>query len=98
MRRSLGAHPESLTRSLRRLERTGLVEKTADGYALIHPASPVLLPVPSVRWAGRWELPPGMSRDSVLGELAGRWFGDLRWVGLFDRYAEPWLVWTAEGS
>ncbi|MCI4317071.1 MAG: hypothetical protein L3J96_00900, partial [Thermoplasmata archaeon] len=35
-----------------------------------------------------------ISHEAVLGHLAGRWFGTLRWVGVYDRPGDPWLVWS----
>jgi len=95
LRRVLHAHPESLSRSLRRLEREGLVERSPDGYrALGEPvgSSPNL---PSdLRPIARVDLPPGALPESVLGRLSGRWFGSLRWVGVVDRPGGRLLAWA----
>jgi len=94
LRRALRAHPESLSRALRRLEREGLVERAAGGYRAIaapeepRPASTELRTLASV------DLPPGLSAELVLGRLAGRWFGSLRWVGLVERPSGRLLAWT----
>ena len=41
LRRTLGAHPESLSRALRRLEREGLIERSEQGYrSTRHPDLP----------------------------------------------------------
>jgi hypothetical protein len=98
LRRALGIHPESLTRALRRLEREGLVVHREGGYALrqAHPASHDR--PPESRTIASIELPPGSLRDDVLGRLAGRWFGELRWVGLYDHPGDPWLVWSVGGA
>jgi len=99
LRRVLGAHPESLSRSLRRLEREGLVERTDGGYRAIsapgadRPVAPELKPIASV------DLPVGVSRDFVHGRLAGRWFGSLRWVGRVERPDGALLAWAGrDGS
>lgn len=102
MRRALEAHPESLTRALRRLSRDGLVRREAGGYRLGDSAvlarsgpspldrakEPVRALVAEVR------LPPTEPIPELLGRLAGRWFGRLRWVGTYDRAREPLLVWS----
>ena len=86
MRRALEAHPESLTRALRRLSRDGLVRREAGGYRLGDSAvtartgpnpldrakEPVRALVAEVR------LPPTEPIPELLGRLAGRWFGRLR--------------------
>jgi hypothetical protein len=94
LRRALGLHPEALTRALRRLEREGRVIHREDGYQLTErPHGP--RPVPAARVVAEIALPAGTPREEILGRLAGRWFGDLRWVGLFEHPGDPWLVWSA---
>jgi len=98
LRRALGVHPESLTRSLRRLEREGIVRRTEGGYSLREPtgrgiesdSEPKLKTIASV------ELPAGVSRNLAFGSLAGRWFGNLRWVGVYEHPGDPWLVWSLD--
>jgi DNA-binding Lrp family transcriptional regulator len=95
LRRFLGTHPESLARSLRRLQREGLVERVDGGYR-------ALAPPPAVdgrsdrdlRQIAEIELPPGTSARELLGRLAGRWFGTLRWVGLLERAEGELLAWA----
>ncbi len=99
LRRALGAHPESLTRVLRRLERGGAVVRDGRGYeladgfheALGKPPERVFKTVASV------ELARGVEREEVLGRLAGRWFGRLRFVGVYEGETDPWLVWSIPG-
>ncbi len=54
--------------------------------------------MPTARVVASVELPREASRDEVFGRLAGRWFGPLRWVGVFDRPHDPWLVWSVGES
>jgi hypothetical protein len=102
IRRALEAHPESLTRALRRLSRDGRVTRDTGGYRLGEsaqaartgpgplgrPAEPRRALVAEVR------LPRTEPIPELLGRLAGRWFGRLRWVGTYDRAREPLLVWS----
>ncbi len=95
LRRTLGAHPESLSRALHRLEREGLVEHSAGGYRAlldapkVDPASAMSLrPIAHVR------IPAGSVPESVLARLSGRWFGNLRWVGVIDRPSQRLFVWA----
>jgi hypothetical protein len=101
LRRTLRAHPESLTRALRRLERYGVVEHAPTGYRLSAASGPSPSPSPStgppdVRWEPIAEvaLAPPIQPEALLGHLAGRWAGALRWVGVYDRPGDPLLVWS----
>jgi hypothetical protein len=99
LRRALDAHPESLVRSLRRLERHGVVRRTVDGYGLVdHPGPSSPTPAAHGPPFAEVALAPGHSREEVFGRLAGRWFGPLRWVGLYEPADGPWLVWSVEGA
>jgi hypothetical protein len=95
LRRVLRAHPESLSRSLRRLEREGQVERSRDGYRAVRPrreeASGVL---DGLRAIAHIELPPGALPDMVFGRISGRWFGSLRWVGVVDGPQGRLLTWA----
>jgi len=95
LRRVLHAHPESLSRSLRRLEREGRVERSSDGYRAVGAGANRLVPGSSeLRPIAQVELPPGSVSSSVLGRLSGRWFGSLRWVGVVDGPTGRLLAWA----
>jgi hypothetical protein len=94
LRRTLKVHPESLVRALRRLERSGAVTRSSQGYALRDPVGPRPEGPPSARTVASVHLPHGASGSELLGRLAGRWVGSLRWLGIYDRPGDPWLVWT----
>jgi len=95
LRRSLGAHPESLARALRRLEREGLIDRSTDGYRALNAPRPIgssegaeLHPV------ARIAVPFGLSPEAILARLTGRWFGGLRWVGVVERPPQRLLSWA----
>jgi hypothetical protein len=95
LRRYLGTHPESLSRSLRRLRREGLIERTDGGYrALTAGPAVATSPEEDLRAIARIELPTTASPAEFLGSLAGRWFGSLRWVGVLDRPEGELLAWA----
>ena len=95
LRRVLRAHPESLSRALHRLEREGLVERSDGGYRAL-PRGPEVevAAVAPLRPIAQVHIPLGASPDAVLGRLAGRWFGSLRWVGVIDRPSQRLLAWA----
>ena len=95
LRRSLDAHPESLSRALRRLEREGILDRTDAGYRLLQgPAARAASPGKDGRVLAELRLPPGFDHHSVAARLNGRWFGSLRWVGASQKDGEDRLVWS----
>ncbi|MFZ1023067.1 MAG: hypothetical protein WAN87_02910 [Thermoplasmata archaeon] len=99
LRRALGAHPESLIRALKRLEREGLVERVDRTYALSdHPGAVSASPRTHLRQIASVALPSHFDRPGMFGALAGRWFGRLRWVGIYEHPGDPWLVWSIDGA
>jgi hypothetical protein len=95
LRRKLGAHPESLARALRRLEREGLVERADGGYRVLATAGPEpAASVTDLRPIARIELPRDLDEATILARLAGRWFGSLRWVGVVEQPGRRLLAWA----
>jgi hypothetical protein len=95
LRRSLGAHPESLARALRRLEREGLVDRSSEGYRALTAPRPIGSAEGSeLRSVARIEVPVGLDPDAILARLTGRWFGGLRWVGVVERPPQRLLSWA----
>lgn len=95
LRRVLKAHPESLSRALRRLERDGLVERSEAGYRVLSPEPPLDPSDPSpLRSIASVRVPAGIPPEAVLGRLSGHWFGSLRWVGVIERPSERLLAWA----
>lgn len=94
LRRTLGAHPESLSRALRRLEREGLVERSSQGYRSVRHPERVAEAESELHAVARIDLPPGVDAAAVLERLTGRWFGSLRWMGVVDRPDRRLLAWA----
>ncbi len=95
LRRVLDAHPESLARALRRLEREGLVVRVHGGYrALPSPEPSSDAAEAPLRTVAEVELPAGFSPGVLIERLSARWFGSLRWVGVIDRGEELLLAWA----
>ncbi len=94
LRRVLGAHPESLARALRRLEREGRVERTVGGYRARFSGASVPASGDPLRQIARLRLPAGVDPAALSAQLTGRWFGSLRWVGVIERPGRRWLTWA----
>lgn len=82
LQHSLQLHPETLTRSLSRLEGEGLIQKSLEGYRTMeHGAHSAHTSGTHLLQLAQTLLPSGTSPESLLLELRGRWFGRLRWLG-----------------
>jgi len=95
LRRKLGAHPESLARALRRLEREGLVERADGGYRSLSDGTlDQSVAHYDLRSIARIEIPRDLDEATIFGRLAGRWFGSLRWVGVVEQSGRHLLAWA----
>ncbi len=101
LRRSLNIHPETLSRSLDRLEEQGIVEKTPEGYRVsgrgremigVHPMSSRENPIPLVQTL----LPRDVTIEQIISSLKGKWFGGLRWLGYSKNEDATVLKWLTE--
>lgn len=101
LRRRLGIHQQALTRTLRRLERQGVVERAADGYALTGHGLAAVRQKPALARTGdilpilQALLPPSVTAEDVADRLARRWFRDLRWYGRSDGPSGITLSWLS---
>ncbi len=101
LRRRTGFHQESLSRALSRLEGDGLVRRARGGYiltengqALAHrwlsaPSTPRSIILQSY-------LPQEIVPKSLVQKLVGRWFGNLRWLGVKEEGEGATLKWMTE--
>ena len=102
LRRKLLLHQEILSRTLRRLERDGLVSKRDAGYSLTDSGAAAVRG--RMLAGGRQEsvrviealLPPHLDPRQVASHLSGRWFRGLRWYGRSDSEEGTALTWLAE--
>ncbi|MHB1908880.1 MAG: hypothetical protein ACYCQJ_08410 [Nitrososphaerales archaeon] len=103
IRRKLGLHQETLSRSLHRLERDGLVDKLAQDYKISKKGAEILgrnkdhvqeisFSIPILRTI----LPPEATEEQVEQALSHRWFGNLRWFGSSQSSEERILSWVTE--
>jgi DNA-binding Lrp family transcriptional regulator len=108
IRRKLGLHQETLSRSLRRLERDGLVDKSEHDYRISKKGSEILSlgkrksdtsPVPHVVFPIpilRTILPPDAAESEIESALSHKWFGSLRWYGSSSGDEGTILSWTTD--
>jgi len=103
LRRKMGAHPETLSRILGRLQEDGIVEAATDGYRVtekargviaMHPLGTVPSRVPLLSTL----LPYDAGVREIVSELKGRWFGTLRWIGYSENEEGTTLKWVTENG
>ncbi len=99
--RKLGIHQESMSRSLHRLDELGLIEKSQLGYKLSseggflvkgNTGNSMIAYVPLLQTY----IPSKIDVSSIVDKLAGRWFKNLRWLGMVDGERSHVLQWISE--
>ncbi len=103
LRRRIGAHPETLSRILDRLQEQGIVESAVDGYRVTDKAKSVMAIHPLGALSSRVPLlstllPYDIGVGEIISELKGRWFGKLRWVGYSETEEGTTLKWVTENG
>lgn len=101
LKRSLGAHPETLSRILTRLEEQHVVEKTERGYEVTERGREVvglreLASVEPRMTLLRTLLPRVDNPREAISSLRGRWFGPLRWLGYSEDERGTNMKWITE--
>ena len=84
LRRRLGFHQETLTRTLKRLEEARAIERSPDGYTLRNPGNNFSFTVrsaPNSKPIVEAFLPAQVDVTVLFQRLRGRWFGNFRWLG-----------------
>jgi hypothetical protein len=104
LKRRLGAHSETLSRILDRLEEQMILEKTEHGYQVTERGREVT----SLRQLSASEprltllrtlLPIVENPREAISKLRGRWFGPLRWLGYSEDEKGTSMKWiTEDGS
>ena len=101
LRRITGAHPETLSRSLERLEDGGLVVKSPEGYSITEKARESFAARPAYVGARKIPilhtfLPYEASTGTIISALKGRWFDTIRWVGMAETDEGFVMKWVTE--
>src|SRR5579862_1000415 len=95
IKRKLGLHQETLSRSLHRLQRDGFVERLDHAYRIspkgvhtigddksrLNPLSKMEPVDPYSVSLLRAKLPSDVSTSELVNSLSFKWFGNLRWLG-----------------
>ena len=104
LRRITGAHPETLSRALDRLEDEGMIVRSPEGYSTTGAAKEAVQLRPAFT-AGKGVpilhtfLPYGSSLRIIVSALKGRWFDRMRWVGFAESEEGVVMKWvTDDGS
>ena len=101
LRRLTGAHPETLSRSLERLEDGGLVVRSPEGYSVTDKAKESFAARPAYGGAKKVPilhtfLPYEASVKTIVLALKGRWFDTIRWVGMAEADDGLVMKWVTE--
>jgi DNA-binding MarR family transcriptional regulator len=101
LRRITGTHPETLSRSLERLEDRGLVVRSPEGYSVTDRAKESFAAKPAYGGARKVPilhtfLPYEASARTIVSALKGRWFDTIRWVGMAEAEDDLVMKWVTE--
>lgn len=101
--RKLSLHQQSLSRALHRLEEMGLVEKSPVGYRLSKTGESTVSKFDAIRPKGReymqllqTYIPLSVRAVDVVRQLVGRWFKNLRWLGMIESGTGYTLQWSSD--
>lgn len=101
LRRITGAHPETLSRALERLEEDGMIVRSPEGYSATEKARE-LVPLRPAYAVGKTVpilhtfLPYGAAVGTIVAALKGRWFDRMRWVGMANAEDDVVMKWVTE--
>lgn len=99
--RRLGIHQQSLARALRRLEDMGFVEKSKVGYRLSKIGETAATAKVEAKGKEYMQLlqtyiPVDVKSSEIVHGLVGKWFKNLRWVGLIESATGFTLQWSSD--
>ncbi|MGA2972309.1 MAG: Lrp/AsnC family transcriptional regulator [Candidatus Bathyarchaeia archaeon] len=98
LRRRLGLHQETLTRTLKRLEEAHVIERSPEGYKLkgsnysfaVQTNQPLAKPIIDAY------LPSQVDVTVLFQKLRGRWFSNFRWLGYSHDGNQLYMSWISE--
>src|ERR671921_2577239 len=105
--RKLNLHQQSLSRALHRLEEMDLVEKSPLGYRLSKTGATAISRIELLQQQHKPKgreymqllqtfIPLNVKAPEVMRPLIGRWFKNLRWIGMIRSDTGYTLQWTSD--
>jgi len=105
--RKLNLHQQSLSRALHRLEEMELVEKSPVGYRLSKAGATAISRIELLQQQHKPNgreymqllqtyIPLNIKASEVMRHLIGRWFKNLRWIGMIRSDTGYTLQWTSD--
>lgn len=101
--RKLGLHQQSLSRALHRLEEMGLVDRSPVGYRLSKTGESTVSKFDTFRPKGReymqllqTYIPLNIRASEIVRQLVGKWFKNLRWLGMIESGTGYTLQWSSD--
>jgi len=100
LRRKLGFHQETLTRTLKRLEEARVIERSPEGYKLKGTGNGYTFTVQTNQTLAKpiidAYLPSQVDVTVLFQKLRGRWFGNFRWLGYSHDGNQLSMSWISE--
>jgi len=103
IQRRLGIHQQSLSRALHRLGEMGFVSKSEVGYRLSQTGTAAVAKIGVHEAKGReyiqllqTYIPVDVRAAEIVRSLVGKWFKNLRWVGLIESGTGFTLQWSSD--
>jgi predicted transcriptional regulator len=100
LRRRLGLHQETLTRTLKRLEEADVIERSPEGYKLKGTGSNYSFAVQTNHSIPKpivdAYLPSQIDVTVLFQKLKGRWFSNFRWLGYSHDGSQLSMSWISE--
>src|SRR5918998_1251525 len=105
--RKLNLHQQSLSRALHRLEEMELVEKSSVGYQLSKAGTTAVSRIELLQQLHKPKgreymqllqtyIPLNIKASEVMRHLIGKWFKNLRWIGMIRSDTGYMLQWTSD--
>jgi DNA-binding HxlR family transcriptional regulator len=105
--RKLNLHQQSLSRALHRLEEMELVEKSSIGYRLSKAGASAMSRIELLQQQHKPKgreymqllqtyIPLNIKASEVMRHLIGKWFKNLRWIGMIRSDTGYMLQWTSD--
>ncbi len=98
LRRRLGLHQETLTRTLKRLEQARVIERSPDGYKLKGNGYTFTVQTNQTLAKAIIDacLPSQVDVTVLFQKLRGRWFSNFRWLGYSHDGTQLSMSWISE--